>query len=221
MITCAAGSGVSHPRRSPPLRLSSWRLRRRSGRPEQRGILQRRHEPVRRLDQDRRRPDHRHPRRKSPQEMTSALVAAGKDRKLTLLPDGGKANYTLRGYLVATERRQGLEDLLYLGHQRRPGRARRAGVRRRGDRRTPGQRSLERCRQRGDPQHRRQDHLATRREPVARRRLGERGRSASDSPPLPRPPRRPHRRRSRLASAKALAWWWRRWRALLATASGR
>lgn len=36
------------------------------------------------------------------QELSDALVAAGKERGLTLLPDGGKANYTLRGYLVAT-----------------------------------------------------------------------------------------------------------------------
>lgn len=41
------------------------------------------------------------------QEMTDALVAAGKDRKLTLLPDGGKAGYTLRGYLVATSEGKG------------------------------------------------------------------------------------------------------------------
>jgi hypothetical protein len=41
------------------------------------------------------------------QEMTDALVAAGKDRKLTLLPDGGKASYTLRGYLVASREKRG------------------------------------------------------------------------------------------------------------------
>ena len=49
------------------------------------------------------------------QELTTALVAAGKDRNLTLLPDGGKANYTLRGYLIAIEREARLEGLLYLG----------------------------------------------------------------------------------------------------------
>ena len=36
------------------------------------------------------------------QELSQALVAAGKDRGLTIVPEGGKANYTLRGYLVAT-----------------------------------------------------------------------------------------------------------------------
>ena len=36
------------------------------------------------------------------QELTDALVTAGKERSLTLLPGGGKANYTLRGYLVAS-----------------------------------------------------------------------------------------------------------------------
>jgi hypothetical protein len=36
------------------------------------------------------------------QELSDALVVAGKERGLTLLPEGGKANYTLRGYLVAT-----------------------------------------------------------------------------------------------------------------------
>ncbi|MBC8012711.1 MAG: hypothetical protein H7X74_01280 [Methyloceanibacter sp.] len=41
------------------------------------------------------------------QELSDALVAAGKDRGLTLLPDGGKANYTLRGYLVATTEGKG------------------------------------------------------------------------------------------------------------------
>jgi hypothetical protein len=40
-------------------------------------------------------------------QMTDALVVAGKDRKLTLLPSGGKANYTLRGYLVASSETQG------------------------------------------------------------------------------------------------------------------
>jgi hypothetical protein len=41
------------------------------------------------------------------QEMTAALVAAGKDRNLTLLTDGGKANYTLRGYLIASTEKRG------------------------------------------------------------------------------------------------------------------
>jgi hypothetical protein len=41
------------------------------------------------------------------EEMTNALVAAGKDRNLTLLTSGGKANYTLRGYLVATSEGKG------------------------------------------------------------------------------------------------------------------
>jgi hypothetical protein len=41
------------------------------------------------------------------QEMTAALVAAGKDRKLTLLTDGGKATYTLRGYLIASSEKSG------------------------------------------------------------------------------------------------------------------
>jgi hypothetical protein len=41
------------------------------------------------------------------QELSDALVAAGKDRGLTLVPDGSKANYTLRGYLVATNEGKG------------------------------------------------------------------------------------------------------------------
>jgi hypothetical protein len=41
------------------------------------------------------------------QEMTAALVAAGKDRNLTLLTNGGGANYTLRGYLVASTEKRG------------------------------------------------------------------------------------------------------------------
>src|SRR5262245_56495700 len=39
--------------------------------------------------------------------MTAALVAAGKERNLTLLTEGGKANYTLRGYLVASTEKRG------------------------------------------------------------------------------------------------------------------
>jgi hypothetical protein len=41
------------------------------------------------------------------QQLTEALVVAGKERKLTLLPAGTKANYTLRGYLVASTEKQG------------------------------------------------------------------------------------------------------------------
>jgi hypothetical protein len=40
-------------------------------------------------------------------QMTDALVVAGKERKLTLLPSGGKATYTLRGYLIASSEKQG------------------------------------------------------------------------------------------------------------------
>ena len=41
------------------------------------------------------------------QQLTDALVVAGKERRLTLLPDGGKTTYTLRGYLVASSEKQG------------------------------------------------------------------------------------------------------------------
>src|SRR5262245_13702311 len=40
-------------------------------------------------------------------QMTDALVTAGKERKLTLLPAGDKATYTLRGYLIASSEKQG------------------------------------------------------------------------------------------------------------------
>jgi hypothetical protein len=40
-------------------------------------------------------------------QMTDALVVAGKERKLTLLPSGDKATYTLRGYLIASSEKQG------------------------------------------------------------------------------------------------------------------
>ncbi|HSD91418.1 MAG TPA: hypothetical protein VLB11_00125 [Methyloceanibacter sp.] len=40
-------------------------------------------------------------------ELGDALVVAGKDRGLTLVTEGGKANYTLRGYLVATSEGRG------------------------------------------------------------------------------------------------------------------
>jgi hypothetical protein len=41
------------------------------------------------------------------EQMTQALIAAGQDRKLTLLPAGEKATYTLRGYLVASSEKKG------------------------------------------------------------------------------------------------------------------
>lgn len=41
------------------------------------------------------------------QQLSEALVVAGKDRGLTLVPDGTKANYMLRGYLVATSEGKG------------------------------------------------------------------------------------------------------------------
>lgn len=41
------------------------------------------------------------------QDLTDALVAAGKDRSLTLIPGTGNANYTLRGYLVASSEKAG------------------------------------------------------------------------------------------------------------------
>jgi hypothetical protein len=41
------------------------------------------------------------------QDLTEALVAAGKDRSLTLIPGTGNANYTLRGYLVASSEKGG------------------------------------------------------------------------------------------------------------------
>jgi hypothetical protein len=40
-------------------------------------------------------------------DLTDALVAAGKDRNLTLIPGTDKASYTLRGYLVASNERGG------------------------------------------------------------------------------------------------------------------
>jgi hypothetical protein len=41
------------------------------------------------------------------EQFTQALVAAGKDRHLTILPGGGSANYTLRGYLLASSEKGG------------------------------------------------------------------------------------------------------------------
>jgi hypothetical protein len=40
-------------------------------------------------------------------ELSEALVVAGKDRGLTILAEGSKADYTLRGYLVATSEGKG------------------------------------------------------------------------------------------------------------------
>ncbi len=41
------------------------------------------------------------------EQFTQALVVAGKDRHLTILPAGGSANYTLRGYLLASSDKGG------------------------------------------------------------------------------------------------------------------
>jgi hypothetical protein len=41
------------------------------------------------------------------EQFTQALVVAGKDRHLTILPGGGSANYTLRGYLLASSDKSG------------------------------------------------------------------------------------------------------------------
>ena len=41
------------------------------------------------------------------QDLTDALVSAGKERKLTLIPGGTGASYTLRGYLVASAEKSG------------------------------------------------------------------------------------------------------------------
>ena len=40
-------------------------------------------------------------------QFTQALVVAGKDRHLTILPGGGSAAYTLRGYLLASSEKGG------------------------------------------------------------------------------------------------------------------
>jgi hypothetical protein len=41
------------------------------------------------------------------QQLSDALVAAGGERGLTIVPEGSKANYTLRGYLIATNEGKG------------------------------------------------------------------------------------------------------------------
>ena len=155
------------------------------------------------------------------QQLTDALVAAGKDRELTILPAGGKANYTLRGYLIASSEGKG-SKISYIWDVNDAGGQRVARVS--GDEVVAGRggrRSLGECRQRGDPQHRRQDHLATRREPAARRRLGKRrGRRLGCG--TRRDGFNPARRRAAGSRRpRPTAWWWRPCPALLATARGR
>ncbi len=41
------------------------------------------------------------------QQLTDALVSAGQERKLTLVPGGTGGTYTLRGYLVASAEKSG------------------------------------------------------------------------------------------------------------------
>ena len=41
------------------------------------------------------------------EQFTQALIDAGKDRRLTIVPGGGSADYTLRGYLLASSEKGG------------------------------------------------------------------------------------------------------------------
>ena len=135
------------------------RLRRRPGESEQRRFLERRNQLVRRLDQDCHRPHHRH----------DARDRGADDRRLgggRQGPEADAAPQRRQGQLYAPrlsrrlERKAGRQDLLHLGSDRRARVARGARLGRRDHRQTRRQRSLERGRRRGDPEHRRQDHLA-------------------------------------------------------------
>ncbi len=192
-------------------------LRRRPWGPKRRRLAERRDQLVRRLDQDRHRPDHRH----------DARDRGADDRRLGGRREGAEADAAAerrQGHLYAArlshrlERKTGRQDLLHLGPDRRSRRARGARLRRRDHRQTSRQRSLERGRCRGDPEHRRQDHLANCGKhaerpllhPCRRRRVEQRqqqhernippGRHDHDHGPLPQPQalraRKPRKRRA-------------------------
>ncbi len=151
------------------------------------------------------------------QQLTDALVAAGKDRDLTILPAGSKANYTLRGYLIASSE-EGLEDLLYLGRERRQGPARGAGLGRRGRRRT---------RAGGDPwanvDSTAINSIAGKTTSQLAASLPRGGGSASAvaaaSDAAPAATAQPRRRPRPVAAPRPTAWWWRPLQAPPATAA--
>ncbi len=117
------------------------------------------------------------------QELTDDLVSAGKERKLTLIPGGTGASYTLRGYLVASAEKSG-SKISYIWDVSDAKGQRVARVS--GDEliaKPLGHRSLERRRQRGAPQHRRQDDVPGPRQPVWwRLRAGGLGLTATGQP---------------------------------------
>ena len=118
--TCAAGSGVSHPRRSPSLRLPAFRLRRRPGGPSSGGIFSSATSlfggskkiavaPIIGTTPE------------VAQQLSDALVAAGKRSRADDRPRGRQGELHLARLSHRHQRGQGLEDLLYLGRQRRQG----------------------------------------------------------------------------------------------------
>ena len=128
--------------------------------------------------------------RMSPQEFAQALVAAGKDNKLTITPNGTGSSYTLRAF-SRHQRAEGREGLLYSRYQRLQAEARSAASP--GEQLVPGplrRRPVERRRQRGDPQPCRQDRPADCRDPVGRPRCAASGRLRSATLPWDIPKRR-------------------------------
>ena len=80
------------------------------------------------------------------QELAQALVAAGKDNKLTITPNGTGSSYTLKGFLIATSERKGAKVSYILDINDSQRGARRPGSGRAARPRPLGSRSLERRR---------------------------------------------------------------------------
>ena len=156
------------------------------------------------------------PRRKSPKQLSDALVTAGKERRLTIVPSGSKATTRCAAISSPPPRARAPRSPIS-GTSMTPGGQRVARVS--GDEVVPAAPGaiLGQCRQCGDPQHRRQDPrrspracraAAARPAPWLPRRIRRRTATASTAAAPPQPPRRP----------RPMAWSWRPLPARLATA---
>ena len=109
------------------------------------------------------------------EEFAQQLVAAGKNNKLTITPNGTGSSYIIKGYLLATSERKGakISYILDINDSKggKVGRVSGEQVVARPFRRRP----VERRRQRRDPKPRRQDRPADCLDPIGRQRCAASG----------------------------------------------
>ena len=155
------------------------------------------------------------------QQLSDALVTAGSDRGLTIVSEGSKANYTLRGYLIATTEGKGAK-VTYIWDVNDAGGQRVARVS--GEEVVAGRAGADpwaNVDAAAHPQHRRQDRLPTRRKHAARQRFGKRSGRRLGCDTHRDGFNSAARRRLRHRRQRPMAWWWRRLPAPRATARGR